>query len=298
MSDPTSYIVDDGSGKPPYENVLVTKDKPLPTTDAAAIAHLATLVGTVIDHQNGTAIKVSTGAAKEDGFRGYGEANGVSGDNIDVLVGPTSVQPEPVPAGFDLWIESSSTADNGITTTGVLTVDIHYVDTTGVELEVSVTLNGSTPVNTGITDCMFVNAHHATSIGSGLVAAGNIDCTQGTGGTVVSRILAAGNWSLSAMKMVPAGKRLCLTGWHCSSGVSAGGKLATLRLRTSSDELGTLFTGVYMFKDTVMLRDESSGYIVIDPLSIVPALATVKISTWTTGTVNVAGRWSGWLENV
>ena len=252
-----------------------------------------------VSTQGGVSLKVSNEADPADGFRGYGEVVNANGNNIDVWVGPTAIQPEPVPGGYQLWVESTSAADNGTSTTGVLTVEVHYLDTSGAQQSTGpITLDGQTPVNTGITDCMFVNTFHALTTGTGLVAAGRVDCTQGSGGAVVSSIAVAGNWALSTMRQIPTGKQLCLAGWHISSGVSAGGKLATVRLRSTSDEDGVLVPNVYLFKDTVILRDSAQGHIPVSPKIIVPALATIKISTWTSGAVNVAGRWQGWLEDV
>jgi len=237
----------------------------------------------------------------EDLFFGFGEHDLASGNNLDVWGGPTDIQPEPVTAGYALFVESDSIQDDtdvgaGVPGTGAHVIHIHYLDTSGAEKSVSATLNGTTPVNTGVTDCMFVQQHHVTSFGTGggIVSAGNIDCTNTSGGAVVSRVSAAGNQSMSTMRQVPAGKKLIVTGWH-TYGVAATTKIANLRLRSTAHD-GVLNRGVYHFHDSSRVKDSSSGHI---PLQFeCPPLATIKISGWTTGTISVAGRWGGYLEDV
>lgn len=227
-------------------------------------------------------------------FSGFGEVS-ISGaqDNYDVWEGPTGIQPEPDTGGFNLYVESDD-ADDDSTGNGAKTISIHYLDTAGVEQTVSATLNGVTPVNTNVTDCMFINSAHITDhFGTGIVATGNIDCTKTSGGTVVQRIAAAGNQSLSTMRQVPVGKTLTVSGWH-SYGVATTTKVASMRIRTSAHE-GVLNAGVYHFQDVVRVKDSATGFI---PLRFtVPALATIKVSAWTTGTILLSAHWQGWLED-
>lgn len=225
-------------------------------------------------------------------FFGYGEHE-FSGTktNADVWGGPTDIQPEPDTGGYELWVESDSTDDDA-GGDGAAVVNIHYLDTSGDQQTVSATLDGQTPVDTSVADCMFVNQHHVTSHnGTGIIATGNIDCTSGTGGDVVSRITALGNQSMSTMKQVPTGKILVVTGWH-AYGTAATTKIANLRLRSSAHD-GVLNAGIYNFHDSIRVKDSASGHI---PLQFVcPALAVVKVSGWTTGSIDVTSRWSGVL---
>ncbi len=225
---------------------------------------------------------------------GYGEVS-ISGalNNQDLWGGyaASAVQPEPVPAGYQLWVESDDAADTSAGT-GARTVTVVYIDTAGASQTVTATLAGTTPVNTLVTDCQFVNEFYVATVGTGLVATGNVDCTQGSGGAVVSRILASGNWALSSMRMVPTGKTLYMTGWHASANSSANNE-CTLRLRASSYE-GTLQAGVYLFKSTVKTAREPI-YIALDPPVLIPAGATVKISCWTAGATDDAAGWRGVL---
>ncbi|KKN77974.1 hypothetical protein LCGC14_0355390 [marine sediment metagenome] len=234
-------------------------------------------------------------------FFGFGE-HSFSGavNNNDVWGGPTPQQPEPVVAGYALFVESDSVEDDtdkggAVPGTGAHTVAVHYLDTAGAEQEVEISMNGTAPVDTGVTDCMFVQQHHVTGFGAGggIVSDGNIDCTNTSGGTVVSRITAAGNQSMSTMKQVPAGKTLIVKSFHCCSTATTT-KIVNLRIRSSAHN-GVLNAGVYQFHDAVRLKDFCSGPI---PLQFIcPSLATIKVSGWTTGTIDVTARWQGWLQN-
>ena len=227
---------------------------------------------------------------------GFGEQS-ISGatDNIDIWGGPTNVQPEPATGGYALWVESSDDLDGKTgapSSTGARTVDIHYLDTNGAEQSTgSVTLNGTTPVDTGVTDCMFVQEHHVVTVGSGLVAAGDIDITKTSGGVVVSRVSAAGNQSMSTMWQVPANKTLYVTSWS-GEGTAATTKIANLRIRTSTHD-DAINAGVYHFRGSARVKDSPTGTLPV--WFTVPALATVKISGWTTGTIDVTARWTGYL---
>ena len=227
-------------------------------------------------------------------FEGFGEVTTEGDeDNIDVWIADNT-QPEPFTAGYQPNLISSSTNDTaaGI---GIRTVDVHYLDVLGAEQTERVILNGTTLVNMSSTDVMFINDMHAVSVGSNLVAFGNVDARRTT--TVTQRIGLAGNLSLSSMRQVPAGKNLFVSGWHASAVSDGGGKEATMRLRSSSDISGNLFSGVYVFKDTVKAVESATGWLPFPVPIHIPALATIKVSTWTSGAMFVAATWRGWLED-
>ncbi len=229
---------------------------------------------------------------------GYGEVSiGGSENNIDVWIAD-GTQPEPVPAGYQPTIVSSSIEDDiekedTDPGTGIHALLVHYLDTAGIEREEAVTMNGQAAVTMVADDVQFINQIHATAVGSGTLSAGNIDAKNG--GTVVSRIGVSGNFSLSTMRQVPMDKRLYITGWHASAVSGAGGKSATVRLRSSSND-PDLMVGVYLFKDVVIVKETSTGWLLFDPPLLVPSGATVKVSVWTTGAMDVNAHWRGWLE--
>ena len=261
--------------------------------DPETIANIANIVST----QGKFALKVTDQPDPSIGFEGYGEVVGADGNNIDVWVGPTAVQPEPVTGGFTPNVISSS-GNDAVGGAGVDEVTFNYLDTAGAEQVGTLAVTGQTQnVHATITDCMFVNELYASGLDGGLVAAGRIDIRNST--TVMNSIAVSGNWALSSMRQVPASKQLCINAWHCSSAVGAGGKQATIRLRSTSDRRGNaVAAGLYLFKATEILRDTTSGSLPFSPKIVVPPLSTVKVSCWTTGAVDVAGAWLGWLEDV
>jgi len=222
------------------------------------------------------------------------EITGVT-NNADIWAGSgaAAIQPEPDTGGYAIFVKSSDATDN-LTGVGVRTVEVHYLDTAGLEQSVSVDLNGVTEVDSGVTDCMFVQDHHATAVGTTLVSVGTVDCLAGSAGAVVSRIPIAGNQSLSTMFQVPAGKKLIITGW-LAAGVASTVKIATLRLRTSSHgEVSA--PGIYHFINSTRVKDFAGPWIPMN--KEIPALACVKISAWTDGTISLSAQWCGQLENV
>lgn len=252
------------------------------------------LRASVVKFGNHNALVVSVDPHPEDFFIGFGEKDisGVS-NNIDIWDGPTDVQPEPDTGGHALFVKSDAATDT-LAGVGIQSVEIHYLDTAGVEQSVSADLAGVAEVDTGVTDCMFVQETHATAVGSTTVAVGNVDTLAGTGGAVTSRILPAGNKSMSTMKQVPAGKKLILTGWF-GSGVATTVKIANIRLRASSHHAVSL-PGVYHFLSNARVKDFSSPFI---PITYeIPAFAVVKISAWTDGTIELSAQWNGYLEDV
>lgn len=295
-----AFILEDNPNK--YIG-LSTDTKPTPAHGSIGSEFFETDTGVVYKH-NGSAwsvyhttknLSVEIGKGNIAGHRhffGFGE-HSFSGtkSNADVWGGTTDIQPEPDPGGYALWIDSSST-DDDVGGNGAKTVHIHYLDTDGVQQTVTADLDGQTAVDTGVADCMFVQEHHIVDHnGTGIVATGDIDVTKTDGGVVVSRIAAAGNRSMSTMKQVPVGKTLIVTGWH-AYGTATTTKIANLRLRSSAHD-GVLNAGVYHFHDSARVKDNSSGHI---PLSFVcPALATIKVSGWTTGAIDVTARWIGVL---
>ena len=193
-------------------------------------------------------------------------------DDLSQIPGTTVI---PRPAGIQLEIISSDAADDGSPVgTGVRTVDVHYLDTSGVEQEETVTMNGTTAVTTVATDIADVQWIHTLTVGSAGVAVGNISLQGVAGGTVYEYIKAGGNQSLSCRYTVPTGKTGYIVGWSCSAIV----KQIDFRLRATVERFDrTLVDGVFLFQDTAVLLDGTSGFIPSSFPSI-PAGGRVKIS--------------------
>lgn len=191
---------------------------------------------------------------------------------------------------------ASDTSDG----TGIREVEIHYLDSAGVQQSETLATSGTTVVDTIATDMRFIQDIHASKVGSNGVAVGDIHIqSKNIGGNPrYNMILAGGNMSLTINKMIPAGKTLYITHWDASAG---GKQPVTIRLR-STDHHGELFGGngsepVFLFKDTVNL--ENSSFVrrwVEEEWFPIPEFSIVKISIWTSQAgADVAAGWTGVL---
>jgi hypothetical protein len=209
---------------------------------------------------------IGTTAAGEDIWRGN-----------ELTPAPTShlMIPTPAAAGELMSVVSESQADNGTSSTGALTVIIHYLDPTGNQQETTVTLNGTTPVDIPVILMRFINDFHVVTTGSGGVAAGYIKIYKtGTAGLVYNMIALGGNQSLVPVKMVPYGHTLYMQGYHATE---AQGKRVAFRLR-STDDNEVLTPGTFLFKDTTYLKQAASPEMTV--LSVHPALSIIKVTGW------------------
>ena len=192
----------------------------------------------------------------------------------------------------------SASANDAAAGTGVRTVKIYYLDNSYAEQTETVTLNGTTPVNTVTTNILRVNQLHAVTVGSGGVAAGNISLQSVGGATNYSRINAGVNYARQCIYTVPAGKTLYLTALHGNSYAAAAGHTSEVSLRTTSSLDGTSTPGVFQFKETVAVTDSGAFIDFSLPVKI-PAQADVKASCISDGaSVNATclAHFEGWIE--
>ena len=228
------------------------------------------------------------------------ESGNINASGEDVCrsedVGGPSRLPQPADAGEQMTIISDSTADNGATATGVITLRIEYLDASGAEQTEDIVLNGTTGVDTVATNIRFINDMYTLTVGSNGVSEGNITIYKQGGSIAIdlyNLIALGGNKSLVPHRMVPSAKTLYLMAWHCAE---AQNKRAAFRLR-STDAKGILKPGVFCFKDTAYINGNPSGTLPLDSIPI-PALSIVKVSYWASA-VNGEGScgWWGYLVN-
>ncbi|RKY40036.1 MAG: hypothetical protein DRP85_09380 [Candidatus Makaraimicrobium thalassicum] len=208
---------------------------------------------------------------------------------------PTNTTTIPVPAStgeqFTVVSEGDEDTGNG---TGVRTLRLHIIRLSdGKERTEDITMNGTTEVDTVITDGVFINDMYALSVGSNGVAVDHIKVyKKGEVGTVYNMIAKGGNKSMIPNRMVPAGKTLILRGWHAEE---AKGKRVAMRIR-STDMHGELIEGVFCFKDVAYINKAATGDL---HLNIpIPSFSIIKVSGW----ADVAGAetscgWYGILED-
>jgi len=215
-------------------------------------------------------------------FNGFGERVNVqtTAQGEDLWRGAGTTIPVPAPAGEQMTVVSTANTDGAAGKTGVLTIAIHYLDANGDAQEEIKILNGTTGVDTIATDIRFVQELHALTVGITGVADGDIKIfKKGEVGRIYNMIATGGNMSLVVNRMVPRGKTLYVTGWHCSvSGKTAQDQQLSVRLR-STDHDGILVPYVFLFKDVVYLKNGASNIRFVEYIKV-PEFSIIKISAW------------------
>lgn len=265
--------------------VVTDPDSPLTVFDFKNQVQQDLVPGWSIMQAMGERESIGITASGEDIWRG----NELS--NVPSAPASTTKIPTPPDAGEQMTVISESNADNGATATGVLTIQLCYIDADGNEQTEDITMNGTTPVNTVATNIRFVQDLHALTVGSNGVAEGHIRIYATTNDTLVySMIALGGNKSLVPHRMVPLGKLFIAQAWHMTE---AQNRRCAFRIR-STDFKGILLPGVFNFKDVAYLNGVASGYITLD--FVAPALSIIKVSGWAIA-INAEGscRWWGYL---
>jgi len=202
-----------------------------------------------------------------------GRKDGISSSVLDDLSQIPGTTVLPVAGGIQLEAISSNPGDASAGV-GIQTLEIHYLDTSGLEQSETVTMNGTTAVTTVSTDINDVQWIHAKTVGSSGISVGNISLQSVGGGTVFEYILAGGNQSLSGRYVVPTGITGYVFGWRSSSIV----KQVDFRLRATVERFDrALIPGVFLFQDPAVTIDATTGFVPLPWLKM-PAGATIKIS--------------------
>ena len=131
---------------------------------------------------------------------------------------------------------ASANANDSAAGTGARQVVLTYYDQTGAgPFTETITLNGTTYVNTVATNICFVDKVVVSSVGSGGVNAGILTLKAATagGGATICTITAGDNTTLIAHHYVATGKTALITGISCShSGTTVGsGGVFVLRVK-------------------------------------------------------------------
>jgi len=236
--------------------------------------------------------------ANHDVFRILGYNGDVGATAEDLWeVGGAYVFPT---AGMGMEVVSSSVEDDpdkggAVPGTGVHSVMIHYLDTSYAEQTETVATNGAGVMPTTATDILRINHFHAVTVGTGGVAAGNVDLRHLADTPIYSRIGAGSNSAATGVWTVPAAKTAYIVCWGV--GTAGGNKDARFFLRTTSSLEGVLTAGVFQEKDIAILED--AGLIIPVNLPIaVPAQADMKLSVISAAaSAKCTGHVEGWYES-
>ncbi len=234
------------------------------------------------------------------GFVAFGERDGINPQQqgSDIWRGTSSIIPIPNQIVGEQMMLVSSNYDDRLNGTGIQKVEIDYLDAKGVESFEILSLNGTAFVRSVGTNIRFVNAIHATQVGVGTVASGDISiCTNGTISNVYNMISVGGNMSLNTQRMIPYNKTFYLHEWSASCVMPNATTISRVRLRSTAVH-GTRISNVFLFTDTAHLANSSYNKDFHVPIKI-PQLSIIKATAYINpnGTnVFVSASYSGSLE--
>lgn len=216
----------------------------------------------------------------------------------DIWSGTATTLPIPPSAGEQMTVVSSNVADdNGLT--GINTVIIHYLDTNGNEQTETITMDGTTPVNTAATNIRFINEFHAESVGTAGGAVGTIIIYKfGTPATIYSLINPGHFKHSNTARMVPKDKVCLIESYAVSGGAAAGGKSAQINLKVTSHHgiLLPVSPNPVFLKEAVILVFNSAQVIKFETPVLVPAFAVIKCTSYTIiGGADITANWYGKL---
>lgn len=241
---------------------------------------------------------IATGKiANHESFRGFGErtnaTNVVAGN--DVWQGTATVIPLPSQTVGEQMTVVSTSAQDGVAGTGVITLDIHGIDITGNRQQEIVVMNGLTPVNTVRTNWRFIQSIHTETIGTGGVAVGTITIYRtGDATRVYNQVNPGGNMSLCSSRMIPLGYTFYMTNLSVTA---ADNTSVSIRLRATSTFEDTVTPGYFfLFKDVSVLQNSSREKTFKIALKF-PALSIIKFTAYsTTNGAAISVNFDGWIE--
>jgi len=223
----------------------------------------------------------------------YGERT-TTGAETNRLIWPNGEFSIPAASGVQMTLVSTS-ADDDVGGTGIETVHIHYLDGSLNPNTETVSLDGLTSVTTDATDIRFIQCMHIGSVGSGGAAAGDI--TASNGGTVYSQISTGEVRCSSSARMVPAGKRLLVTGAAASavSGTSTARVIVRI-VATSINNHEYIDPLVLVPQASIGVQDgsEAMGF---DPPLMMSEGNIMGMAQTTDKAATISGSWFGIYED-
>jgi hypothetical protein len=205
----------------------------------------------------------------------------------------------PPAGGIQMRIASSSASD-AAAGTGARTVMLVYLNASYAPCYETITLNGTTPVNTVATNILRVQDLHVVTIGSGAGNAGVITLANTAGSVTYSVMGIDINRARSAIYTVPAGKRAFIVSWRAGGVVDAhNNAFAWMRntLRATADWNLQLTPGVFQHKSQSLVVDMTVQTTFGVNLAL-PAMTDIKITTVASHIGCLAtGGFEGWIED-
>jgi len=181
---------------------------------------------------------------------------------------------------------------------GIRTLHVHYLDGDWNAQTTDVTMNGTTPVTTTPTDIKFIQCAHMDTYGTSKRAEGDIVFRKvGTPTEEYNMIAEKSNRCSSSARMVPAGKRLLVSGLVGGSISGSAGAGATLEIGTSYFfDHDYTSDAILIPQIGVGLQDSSATFTSPIPAPF-PEKTIVGIIVTTDKAATINASWIGWLED-
>jgi hypothetical protein len=173
----------------------------------------------------------------------------------------------------------SSTSDDVSGGSGVRTVTLYYLTTTGLEKSEIITMNGVTAQATTATDIYRVNNMRVTTAGAGGKASGNITLSEHSGTTYKYGYIAAGYTRMrQCVYTVPLNKTLYITSIVCAGANTSSGHWVRFTFRaTYDDKSHAVLSGIFVPYFEAQMVDQSFYRPLEIPLRF-PTLTDLKVS--------------------
>ena len=202
--------------------------------------------------------------------------------------------------GMELVSTSDLDSDTGGTnpqSTGVRTVEIHYLDDTWAEQAETVTLDGTAVVTTNATDILRINHVHTATTGTGLKAAGTISLRHLDNTPIYAQIEIGENDDHQAVYTVPLGKTLYITYLQAGIGNQTGNRYGRFDLRVTQED-GAYVANTFFLLNVIDIQDGNAHTRLDFPVKLV-AKVDIKanvISDNASANALCSAEFAGWLE--
>lgn len=171
----------------------------------------------------------------------------------------------------------SSSASDTSGGTGARTVEITYLDGSFVQKTTTVTLNGTTPVATSVSDIYRINFFRVKTVGTGGENAGDIDIRNLADTPIYSRIAAGTNRGINGFYTIPAGKTLYIFNILFSAGSNVANRPVRFVTKATYDNIAGSTISFFMPYTNVIITDGSVD-VPIEAPTILPAGTDLKVS--------------------
>lgn len=193
----------------------------------------------------------------------------------------------------------SSSENDAAAGTGIQKVYLVYLDDAGAEKTEIITMNGTTPVNTTATDIYRIQNFRAYQVGTGKVAAGDINIYHLTEATpIYSQIATSMARARNIVWTVPAGKVLFINHifFSASGVVKSDAHTVLFTTMAKYDTASGRAIDFFMPYTELLLSDEARDIELLQPTKLIAGTDLKVQARGLTANCYCTTRLSGWLE--